>query len=90
MNTKNRRGNMELVRLQKFLADCGIASRRKCEEYIIQGRVKVNNEIATLGMKINPETDIVLFDNKKIENINAKEKEIEKEPEKEEEKELKE
>ena len=59
---------MEEIRLQKYLAEAGIASRRKCEEYIIQGRVKVNNDIATLGMKINPETDIVLFDDKKIEN----------------------
>ena len=36
---------MEEVRLQKFLADCGIASRRKCEELIIQGKVKVNGKI---------------------------------------------
>ena len=57
---------MEEIRLQKYLAEAGIASRRKCEEFIIQGRVKVNNELATLGMKINPETDIVLFDDKKI------------------------
>ena len=59
---------MEEIRLQKYLAEAGIASRRKCEEYIIQGRVKVNNDIATLGMKINPEMDIVLLDDKKIEN----------------------
>ena len=59
---------MEEIRLQKYLAEAGIASRRKCEEYILQGRVKVNNNIAKLGMKINPETDIVLFDDKKIEN----------------------
>lgn len=57
---------MEEIRLQKYLAEAGIASRRKCEEYIIEGRVKVNNELATLGMKINPEVDIVLFDDKKI------------------------
>ena len=59
---------MEEIRLQKYLAEAGIASRRKSEEYIIQGRVKVNNDIAILGMKINPEMDIVLFDDKKIEN----------------------
>ena len=59
---------MEEIRLQKYLAEAGIASRRKSEEYIIQGRVKVNNDIATLGMKINPEMDIVLLDDKKIEN----------------------
>lgn len=58
---------MEEIRLQKYLAESGIASRRKCEEFITQGRVKVNNNIAVLGTKINPEKDIVLFDNKKIE-----------------------
>ena len=59
---------MEEIRLQKFLAEAGIASRRKCEEYIEQGRVKVNNKIATLGMKVNPNTDEVFLDGKKIEN----------------------
>jgi len=57
---------MEKIRLQKYLAEAGVASRRKCEEYIEQGRVKVNNEIAILGTKVNPETDVIMFDNKKI------------------------
>ena len=57
----------ELIRLQKYLAEAGIASRRKCEEYIVQGRVKVNNKVAELGMKVNPEVDVILFDDKKIE-----------------------
>ena len=57
-------------RLQKYLANNGIAARRKCEEYIIQGRVKVNGEIVTqLGTKINPEKDIIEFDNKKIDKV---------------------
>ena len=59
---------MEEIRLQKYLAEAGIASRRKCEEYIEQGRVKVNNQIATLGMKVNPDIAEVFFDGKKIEN----------------------
>ena len=51
-------------RLQKYLASCGIASRRKCEEYILQGKVKVNDEvITTLGVKIT-DKDIVKFNNK--------------------------
>lgn len=51
-------------RLQKFMASCGIASRRKCEEYILNGRVKVNDSICTeLGIKINPALDKVYFDN---------------------------
>lgn len=57
---------MEEIRLQKYLAESGIASRRKCEEFIMQGRVKVNSNIATLGMKVNPEKDVVLLDDKKI------------------------
>ena len=54
-------------RLQKYLANCGIASRRKCEEYILEGKVKVNgNIIRELGTKINPQKDIVEYENKKI------------------------
>ena len=64
---------MEPIRLQKYLADSGVASRRKCEEYILAGRVKVNNQIITeLGTKINPENDKVQFDNKIIKNEEAK------------------
>jgi len=54
-------------RLQKYLANCGVASRRKCEEYILQGKVKVNGETVTeLGTKINPEKDIIEFENKPV------------------------
>ncbi|NDG09239.1 MAG: pseudouridine synthase, partial [Actinobacteria bacterium] len=43
------------MRLQKYLADAGVASRRKCEELIEAGRVKVNGRVLrTLGSKINP------------------------------------
>lgn len=53
---------MEEVRLQKFMADCGVASRRKCEEYISNGFVKVNGKaINELGVKINPKKDIVEY-----------------------------
>lgn len=59
---------MEKIRLQKFLADCGIASRRKCEEYISQGKVKLNGETVTeLGVKVDPENDKVMFNNKIVE-----------------------
>jgi len=55
------------IRLQKYLAEAGIASRRKAEEYIIAGRVKVNNKIIQeLGTKIDIEKDEVYFDNKKV------------------------
>ena len=54
-------------RLQKFLANSGIAARRKCEEYILQGRVKVNKKVVTeLGTKINPDIDVVEFDQKVV------------------------
>lgn len=58
---------MEEIRLQKYMADNGIASRRKCEEYILQGKVKVNGKVANeLGTKINPKIDKVEFNNKLI------------------------
>lgn len=54
-------------RLQKYMADCGIASRRKCEEIILQGRVKVNNALVKeLGVKIDRDIDKVYVDNKLI------------------------
>lgn len=60
---------MEPIRLQKFLADSGIASRRKCEELIVQGKISVNGKIITeLGTKVNPEIDKIVYDGKQIEN----------------------
>lgn len=57
---------MEPIRLQKFLADNGIASRRKCEQFIAEGRVKVNGKTVELGFKVDPEKDKVEFDGKLI------------------------
>ncbi|SCG83345.1 ribosomal large subunit pseudouridine synthase B [Proteiniborus sp. DW1] len=55
------------MRLQKFMAQCGIASRRKSEEIIISKRVKVNGKVITeLGYKIDPLQDIVTVDGKRI------------------------
>lgn len=54
-------------RLQKYMAACGIASRRKCEEIILQARVKVNGKIVNeLGAKIDEEKDLVTLDGKLI------------------------
>ena len=61
---------MEEIRLQKFMADCGIASRRKCEEYIVSGQVKVNGIVAELGTKINPKQDVVEYKGKKVKYLN--------------------
>ena len=54
------------VRLQKYLAECGVASRRKSEELIEQGKVKVNGYVASIGDKINPKRDTVTVNGKKI------------------------
>ncbi len=55
------------MRLQKFMAQCGIASRRKSEEIIANKRVKVNGTIVTeLGYKIDPLHDVVIVDGKRI------------------------
>ena len=57
-------------RLQKYLANNGIAARRKCEEFILDGRVKVNGKVVTeLGTKINTDKDIIDFDGKKVEKV---------------------
>jgi len=60
-------------RLQKYLANNGVAARRKCEEFIQEGRVKVNGEVVKeLGTKINPEKDIVEFDGKVVKPVGKK------------------
>lgn len=54
-------------RLQKFLANQGICSRRKAEEGILAGKVKVNGQVITeLGTKIDPEKDQILYEDKPI------------------------
>lgn len=49
----------EPMRLQKYLSQAGICSRRKAEEYILQWQVFVNWQPAELGMSINPESDVI-------------------------------
>ena len=58
---------MEEMRLQKFLAMAGIASRRKCEELIEQGLVTVNGKVITeLGTKVDIETDKVFYNGNEV------------------------
>lgn len=58
---------MEEERLQKYLANQGIGSRRKCEQYILEGKVTVNGKtIKELGTKINPEKDEICYNGKKV------------------------
>ena len=57
----------ELERLQKYLANNGVTSRRKAEEAIIAGKVKVNGKVVLeLGTKVNPKTDKVEYEGKLI------------------------
>ncbi len=57
----------ELMRLQKYMAECGVASRRAAETMITDGRVCVNgNTVTELGTKINPDSDTVTVDAKPI------------------------
>lgn len=61
----------ELMRLQKFLARAGVASRRACEQVILDGRVSVNGAVVTeLGTKVNPQTDAVAVDGQPV-TLNA-------------------
>jgi len=56
-----------MERLQKVLANAGIASRRKCEEIILAGRVEVNDQKVTeLGIKVDPQADTIKVDGKAI------------------------
>ncbi len=51
------------MRLQKYMAECGVASRRKCEEIISQGRVMVNDTVVmTQGVQIEPCVDVIKVD----------------------------
>ena len=48
------------VRLQKFMADCGVAARRKCEQLILEGQVRVNGQVPVkLPVLIDPEKDTI-------------------------------
>lgn len=54
------------IRLQKYLSICAVASRRKAEELIVQGKVKVNGKVAQIGDKVSPKHDTVTVSGRKI------------------------
>lgn len=59
----------EQIRLQKFLAEAGIASRRKCEQLILDGKISVNGQtVQELGTKIVPNVDKITYCGKPVEN----------------------
>lgn len=57
---------MEKVRLQKFIADSGLMSRRAAEAEIERGNFSVNGHLASIGMKIDPASDVVAYKGKRI------------------------
>lgn len=54
------------MRLQQYMASCGVASRRASEVFITAGRVTINGQVATLGQSVNPSTDDVRLDGQSI------------------------
>ncbi len=63
---------MEDTRLQKFIAHCGVSSRRNAENLILDGRVTVNGQVITqLGTKIDPNVDAVKLDGKRLHSPNS-------------------
>lgn len=54
------------IRLQKHLSECGVASRRKAEELIEQGKVRVNGRVALIGAKVDPKRDKVTVSGKTV------------------------
>lgn len=54
------------IKLHKFLADAGVASRRKAEELITHGQVTVNGHPAHIGQRVDPNVDVVTYQDKKI------------------------
>lgn len=57
---------MEKIRLQKYLSECGVLSRRAAEAEISAGRVSVNHVPATLGDKVDPDTDEVMWNGRRV------------------------
>ena len=60
------------IRLQKHLAECGVASRRKAEELIENGKVKVNGHVAVIGAKVDPKRDKVTVRGKAVVPVSEK------------------
>jgi pseudouridine synthase len=63
---------MSAMRIQKYLAECGVASRRASERLIEDGRVRVNGLMAEIGQNVDPETDKILVDGKPVKNEDEK------------------
>ena len=64
--------NNNEMRLQKYLSECGVASRRKSEEVIMQNKVKVNGHPAKICDKVNPYKDLVTVAGKRVSKVTEK------------------
>lgn len=62
----NTKTNQNTIKLQKFLSQTGIASRRNAEALIASQKVVVNGQVASIGQRINPEKDLVVVHGKKV------------------------
>ncbi len=60
------------IRLQKALSECGVASRRKAEELIANGKVRVNGRIAQIGDKVDPIRDKITVSGKRVVAVKEK------------------
>ncbi|MCR6033806.1 pseudouridine synthase [Nocardioides sp. zg-579] len=61
-----------LIRLQKLLAQSGVASRRRCEELMLEGSVEVDGEVVTrLGTKVDPRTAVIRVEGKRLPPVSA-------------------
>ena len=67
MLTSSRRRDARTIRLQKLLAQSGVASRRKCEELMLEGHVEVDGEVVTrLGTKVDPVTAVIRVNGQRL------------------------
>lgn len=66
VHSSDENGESGGIRLQKVLRDASGISRRHAEDAIVAGRVKVNGKVATLGMRVDLDTDVVMMDGKPI------------------------
>ena len=57
------------MRINKFLAECGVASRRNCDKLIAEGLVTINGVVCSLGAEVDENTDVVAVDGKKINSV---------------------
>jgi len=63
---------MDTIKIQKFLANAGISSRRAAEKLIAAGKVSVNGQLAKIGQRIDPKHDKILYKGEPISNIELK------------------